>query len=252
MEKQPLAEARPTLEALRALKATKEREAEVLTATLSTMWIQRQKGELPKEQYPEYLYYEDQLRVTYAQLERLEPQLRFAEAEDKGTSAQAHHDRYCAPVVAQSEEVLHCWDAFIEACAVLVEMIDEQISPLVVLTRADNQPMFELAGGAQTLQNMLTAFAGQPCFLPQSVIPYLKPENRLNLGQARTILGHVKGREPFSDTNVQRYLAEYRYEEPKPADSSDAGCQRAFMDSSGQYLMKVLHTQWVMNTRPAL
>jgi hypothetical protein len=35
-------------------------------------------------------------------------------------------------------------------------------------------------------------------------------------------------------------------------DSSDAGCQRAFMDSSGQYLMKVLHTQWVMNTRPAL
>src|SRR5262249_59919589 len=32
-------------------------------------------------------------------------------------------------------------------------------------------------------------------------------------------------------------------------DSSDAACQRAFMDSSGQCLMKVLHTHRVMNTR---
>ena len=36
------------------------------------------------------------------------------------------------------------------------------------------------------------------------------------------------------------------------ADSSEAGCQRAFMASSGQYLMKVLHTQWFMNTHPRL
>ena len=35
-------------------------------------------------------------------------------------------------------------------------------------------------------------------------------------------------------------------------DFSDTSFRRAFMDSSGQYLMKVLHTQAVMNTRPAL
>jgi hypothetical protein len=222
-----LAEARPTLEALQAQKATKEQEAKTLTETLQTMWAQRQKGELPKEQYPDYLYNEDQLRVTLQELDRLEPQLRFAEAEAKGTGAKAHHDTYCAPITAQSEKVLHCWEDFIQECAVLVEMVDDQVGPLTGLARADNQPMFELDGGAQTLENMLRAFKGQPSFLPQSVIPYLKPEDRMNVGQARTILGHVKGREPFSETNIQRFLNEYRYEEPKPdVPVEDFQCQQ--------------------------
>jgi hypothetical protein len=35
-------------------------------------------------------------------------------------------------------------------------------------------------------------------------------------------------------------------------DSSDASFQRAFMDIACRYPMKVLHTQGVINTRPAL
>ena len=77
--------------------------------------------------------------------------------------------------------------------------------------------MYELDGGAQTLQNMLSAIPGQ-VQLAQTVMPRLRDPHHvvlLNEGEVRLILGHVKGREPFSDTNVQRYLAEYAYKEPK-------------------------------------
>ena len=210
------APSRPTLEALRTLKATKEQEVEALTETLGDMWMQRQRGTLPKEQYPEYLYYEDQHRVALQELERPEPQLRFAEAEDKMTTAKAHWDAYCEPVAEQGLRVCQAWVTFLEHCAALVALIDAQVSPLVVLTRPDGQPAFHPDSGHVTLQNMLTVFPGQPNFLPVSVIPYLKEEDRLKVGQARPIMEHVKGKAPFEATNVQSYLAGFQYDEPKP------------------------------------
>lgn len=205
----------PTFDELTARKAALEQEAEALTTTLGAMWQQRQRGTLPREQYTDYLYYEDQLRVTLQELERLAPQLAFAQAEDKVTTGKAHYDRYCALIAQASERVCRRWGAFVEASADLATLIDEQRSPLELLTRADGQPMFELDSGTTTLQNMLAIFPGQPGFLGHSVIPFLK--DPITVGQARAILAHVKGAQPFSETNVERYLAEYRGKDPQPA-----------------------------------
>jgi hypothetical protein len=161
-------------------------------------------------------YVQDQARVTFQQLERLQPQLRYAQAEDTITKAKQHHDAYCEPVAEQSLRWCQVWKAFLEASAALVSLIDEQVSPLVVLTRADGQPMFELAGGAVTLERMLNVVPGQPGFLVHSVMPVLREDEQINVGQSRTILSHVQGREPFENTNVERYLAGFQYDEPKP------------------------------------
>jgi hypothetical protein len=209
----------PTLEELEALVAQKEQEAEAITQTLGEMWQQRQQGKLPREQYPDYMYYEDQLRVTLKDMERLGPQLRYARAVDAMTTARTHHDHYCALVAEQGLRVCDAWKTFLEACQALATLIDEQRSPLEVLTRADGQPMFELDSGATTLKNMVTYFPGQPGLLVQSVIPYLR--DQITVGQARAILEHVKGRAPFSETNVQRYLAEYRVKDPESAFSME-------------------------------
>jgi hypothetical protein len=210
------AQRRPTLEELHALIAAKEHEAATITATLGEMWQKRQQGTLPKEQYPDYLYYEDQLRVILQLLERLQPQLHFVRAEDAITKAKAHYDAFCALVAEGGLRVCQSWKTFLEQCAALVQLIDEQVSALVVLTRADGQPMFDLDSGSVTLQNMLVAFPGQPNFLPASVLPFLHEVDQITVGQSPTILAYVKGREPFSETNVERYLAGYQYEEPKP------------------------------------
>jgi hypothetical protein len=202
-----------TLEALQALIEAKEAEAKALTETLGEMWMQRQNATLPRERYPDYFFFEDQLKGTLRELDRLAPQLHYARAVDAITKAKAHYDHYCEPVAQQALRVCQDWTTFVTDCAVLVHLIDEQVSPLVILTRADGQPMFELDGGAQTLQNMLSAFPGQ-VMLAQTVIPRL--HTPLTAPETRTILEHVKGVRAFSDTNVARYLAEYAYEEPKP------------------------------------
>jgi hypothetical protein len=206
---------RPTLEELHTQKTTKEKQREEYTETLGAMWHKRQKGELPLEEYPRYMYLEDQLRMTFQQLERLEPQLRFAQAADNMTKAQEHWDAFCAPVAEQGLRVCQAWVTFLEHCAGLVHLIDEQVRPLQVLTRPDGQPAFHPDSGHVTLQNMLSVFPGQPNFLPASVIPYLKDEDRLKVGQTRPIMEHVKGKTPFEATNVQSYLAGFQYDEPK-------------------------------------
>lgn len=76
-----------TLHELQVLLATKEQEAETLTATLGEMWQQRQQGKLPREKYTDYLYFEDQLRVTLQKLELLDPKLAYARAVDAITTA---------------------------------------------------------------------------------------------------------------------------------------------------------------------
>jgi hypothetical protein len=162
-----------SLAELQALVKAKNTEAEALTQTLGEMWQQRQAGTLPRSSYPDYFFYEDQLRVTLQDVERLQPQLTYAQKLNQITSGKAHYDGYCEAVAEQGLRVCELWKTFLEACALLVHLIDEQRSPLELLTRADGQPMFELDGGAMTLQNMLTIFPGQPGLLVQSVIPFL-------------------------------------------------------------------------------
>jgi hypothetical protein len=140
---QGLLQAAPhTLAGLGELIQALERYAEALTETLGAMWLQRQKGTLPKEQYPDYLYLEDQMRVAYQHLERLQPQRTFAEAAFKVTTGKDHHDSYCALVTEDGERVVQTWAAFVEACALLVARIDTQISKLVLLTKP-NQALRE-------------------------------------------------------------------------------------------------------------
>jgi hypothetical protein len=168
---QALLEAAPhTLEGLGELIEALERYKEALTETLGTMWMQRQQGTLPLEDYPRYLYLEAQVRVAYQHLERLQPELTFAEAAFKVTTGKAHHDSYCEPVTEDGERVVQTWAAFVEACAILVERIDTQISPLVLLTKPNQEPMFELASGSETLHNMLSQVPGQ-VLLAQTVMP---------------------------------------------------------------------------------
>lgn len=194
-----------TLAELQALLATKEREAEALSARLGEMWSQRQQGTLPRESYPDYFFYEDQLRVTLQEMERLQPQIAWAGAVEEITTGKAHHDRYCALIEERGQLFCAAWETFVGEGIALQQLIDEQSAPLVVLRRADGHAMFELANGPETLQNMLNLLPGAPRL------------QALHVGQAREILGHLKGREPFSETNVQRFLAEYRVKEPQPA-----------------------------------
>lgn len=222
-EQTAVAEAPPprqTLKVLHALVEVKQQEAETLKQTLGDMWMKRQKGTLPREQYSDYLYYEDQLRVTLQEVARLEPQLRFAEEEDRVTRARAHWDSYCEPVAQQGLRWCQAWQTFLEEGARLEALIDAQADPLVLLTRPDGQPAFHPDSGAVTVQNALSAFPGQVA-LAQTVIPRLRAP--LTVGETRAILEPVKGKAPFEDTNVQSYLALYRVEEAKPEGEEYAG-----------------------------
>ncbi len=214
-----LAPAAQTLEALQAEVATKERDKEAFTEALGAMWQQRQHGTLPLERYPEYLYTEDQLRVTLQDLERLQPRLLFAEKQEAIGTATAQYDRYCEPVEQAGMQVCYAWQTFLEKCAAFVALVDEQERPLMRLTRADGQPAFEFDGGAMTLQRMLTVFPGQPAQLVASVIPFL--QDLMTVGQSQVILEHVKGKVPFADAQVHRFLADYAIKEPAPAGSME-------------------------------
>jgi len=203
----------PTLAEVEALLATREKDAETLMAQLGKMAQQRHDGTLPKEEYFTFFYYEDQLRVTLQQIERLQPRLAFARAEAHVTAAQAHHDGLCEAVTEAGMAVCHRWQDFLQACAQLAQLIDHQIDPLIMLVRPDGQPAFELPGGRETLQNMLTTFPNQ-MGLPQTVLPFLR--DQLTVGQAEHICDHIKGRGPLAHNVVDRYLALYAVPEDKP------------------------------------
>lgn len=193
-----------SLAELEALIATKEQEAKALTETLGAMWQQRQAGTLPKEQYADYMYFEDQLRVTLQTLERVQPQLTYARNADAFARGKAHHDGLCAAVAEQGARVCQAYVTFVEACAALVQVVDAQIDPVNMLTRPDGQPAFELDSGRTTLLNMLNTFPNTTLFA-QSVLPSLSTP--LTHGQAEAILSHVKGRQPLSENLARGYLA---------------------------------------------
>ena len=126
---------RPTLKVLQALVEMKKAEVKHHEEALADLWHQRRKATLPLARYPEVMLHEDGLRVACEELDRLQPQLESARAVDTMTKAKDHHDAYCAPIAEQGQRVCQVWQTLLQEGAKLMVLIDEQISPLVVLTK---------------------------------------------------------------------------------------------------------------------
>jgi hypothetical protein len=206
---------------LRELQAhikAKEDEYALLNARHTELWQLRKQAQLDREGYIDFLMVADRMEVLLHELEAAKPQLRYREVRAAAGQGVNH---YNALVPAETEAAtLVCtrWASFIQACAGFVEVSDQQIDPLTVLPAPDGSPAFELPSGQELLQRVIGGLPNTSGTVLQAVVWSIRQP--LTLGDTRTVVTAVPGTQPFPPGLVERYLAGFQPDEPKPMEEA--------------------------------
>ena len=211
------AEASP-LQALEALVAAKEQEIQGLQETLAALWAQRKAGTLDRMGYVDYLKAQDDLERIGQELERLKPQLLYAEAKEAVTQATAQHTRYHETIRQAAELIPQAAAELCRVCQQFVTLWDDQHGALATIPSHDGPPAFEILSGSLVLQRMLNALR-QGGAWGAAVLPCLREGGGLTAADGEAALEHAKsGMEPFAPSLVERFLAGYAVPEPSPTE----------------------------------
>jgi hypothetical protein len=180
------------------------------------LWQLRKQARLDREGYLDFLMVSDRMEVLLHELEAAKPQLRYREARAAVATGKSHFDALVPAVTEASTLVCQRWAAFIQSCQGFVELADEQIRSLWSLPDASGRLAFELPGGAELLQRLLGVGFPHAGSTSLSQMVGLTFQTPFTQGDQHRVVAMVPGTQPFPPGLVERYLAGFQPDEPKP------------------------------------